>query len=302
MEHHLEKSEKQNSNSSLKVIIAVLAISLVGSLVYMYKMSSDSAVVEKQLISEKDSVMGDLQKLKATYDIAIAEKTTLSEELVVEKNKVVQLIENLKKSKGDVVSLLKYKNDFKKLENKMKLLVAENDLLKEQNQQLTFERDSTIVELGQSKKYNDALVTQNKNLFKTVEIASALSILNLKVEAIKERSSGKQIITEKAKKANKLKICFTIAENKLAKSGDKSYYVQVIDSRNNIIGEKKTLAFEKEEDLKYSFLTVVKYQNKTTVVCEYIKAKATGDFEKGTYFVNVFDGKQMVSKTSFTLK
>jgi hypothetical protein len=39
----------------------------------------------------------------------------------------------------------------------------------------------------------------------------------------------KQIETDKARRADVLKISF-IAENQIAKSGDKVYYVQVIDS------------------------------------------------------------------------
>jgi hypothetical protein len=47
----------------------------------------------------------------------------------------------------------------------------------------------------------------------------------LKTAAYKLRSSGKQIETEKARKADVLKISFTINENKVAKQGDKTYYV-----------------------------------------------------------------------------
>jgi len=68
-------------------------------------------------------------------------------------------------------------------------------------------------------------------LAKTVEIASKLSVLNLKTSAYKLKSSGKQIETDKASRVDVLKISFTIAENRVAKSGDKTYYVQVIDSK-----------------------------------------------------------------------
>jgi hypothetical protein len=44
----------------------------------------------------------------------------------------------------------------------------------------------------------------------------------------KVRSSGKQIETDKAEQIC-LKVSFTIAANQIAKSGDKTYYVQVID-------------------------------------------------------------------------
>jgi cell division protein FtsB len=289
---------QKNNNSSLKAVIAVLAILLVGSLVYIFKMTSDTDAVKTELtytLTEKESVMKDLQELKATYDAAIAENTSMSDELIQERDKVVTLMDDLNKSKGDVS---KFRSQVQAMQGKMKVLVAENDELKKQNGVLTVQRDSTIVVLGESKKFNEVLVGQNEELAKTVEKGSKLSILNTKTAAYKLRSSGKQIETDKASRADVLKISFTIAENQIAKSGDKTYYVQVIDSKNNVLGDKKTESFG-DKSLTYSFLTKVQYENKTVNVSEDLPGK---NFEKGTYFINVFDNDELVSKTSFTLR
>ena len=141
---------------------------------------------------------------------------------------------------------------------------------------------------------------QNENLAKTVEKASKLNIMNLRTQAIKVRSSGKQIDTDKASRADQLKVCFAIAANAVAKSGDKMYYVQIIDSKSNVLGEKKVQNFG-EMTLTYSFTTTVAYDNKAVDVCEFLDGKGK-DFEKGTYFVNIFDQSELVSKTSFSLR
>ncbi|MCC9065903.1 hypothetical protein [Flavobacterium piscisymbiosum] len=288
----------KNNNSSLKAVIAVLAVLLIGSLVYIFKLSSDSDVTKTELtttLTEKESVMKDLQELKTTYDAAIAENTSMSDELIQERDKVVALMDDLNKSKGDVS---KFRSQVQAMQGKMKTLVAENDELKKQNGVLTTQRDSTIVVLGESKKYNEVLVGQNEELAKTVEKGAKLSILNTKTSAYKLRSSGKQIETDKASRADVLKISFTVAENQIAKSGDKTYYVQVIDSKNNVLGDKKTESFG-DNTLTYSFKTIVKYENKTVNVSEDLPGK---DFAKGAYFINVFDNDELVSKTSFNLR
>ena len=294
--------EKQsNSSSSLKVIIAALAILLVGSLVYIFKITTDAKAAQTELtttVSEKDSVMKDLQELKVTYDAAIAENTSMSQELIKERDKVESLIGDLKKSKGDVASLAKFKTQFVKLQGDMKILLAENEGLNRQNTKLTIQRDSTVVVLGESKIYNEVLVGQNEDLTKTIELGSKLSVLNMKTSAFRVKSSGKQIETERAGSADILKISFTIAENKIAKSGDKNYYVQVIDSKSNVLGDKQTTSFG-DKSLTFSFIANVKYENKTVQVSEDLPGN---DFVKGTYFVNVFDKNELVSKTSFTLK
>jgi hypothetical protein len=293
--------ENPRSNSSLKAIIAVLAVLLIGSLIYIFKATSDAEVVQTELkstVSEKDSVIKDLQELKATYDAAIAENTSMSDELIQERDKVVNLISDLKKSKGDVASLAKYKKQFFALQSNMKVLMAENEGLKKENAVVTSQRDSTVVVLGEAKKYNEVLVGQNEELSKAVEKGARLTILNMKTSAYKMRNSGKQIETDKASRADVLKISFTIAENQIARSGDKTYYVQVIDSKSNVLGNKKTEYFG-DSSLVYSFITNVKYENKTVQVSEDLPGK---DFAKGTYFVNVFDKNELIAKTSFTLR
>lgn len=292
------EDQQNNSSSSLKVIIAILAILLVGSLVYIYKISSESKQVETELtktVSDKDVVMKDLQELKATYDAAIAENTSMSDELVIERDKVVNLMNEISKSKGDVS---KYRSQYAKLENNMKVLMAENEGLKKQNTVLTTQRDSTVVVLGETKKNVETLTGQNEELAKVVEKGSKLTVLNTRGSALKVKSSGKQIETDKAGRANTLRISFTIAENQIAKSGDKDYYVQVIDSKNNVLGDKQTASFG-DRSLTYSFIANVKYENKTVQVSQDLKGK---DFAKGTYYVNVFDKDELVSKTSFNLK
>ncbi len=292
------EGQQNSSNTSLKIIIAVLAILLIGSLFYIYKISSEAKEVQTVLtttLTEKETVMKDLQALKDTYDAAIAENTSMSDELVKERDKVVNLMNDVSKSKGDAS---KYRAQYQKLESNLKVLMAENETLKKQNTTLTIERDSTVVVLGESKKFNEVLVGQNEELSKTVEKGSKLTVLNMQTAAYKIRSSGKQEVTDRAGRADVLKISFTIAENQIAKSGDKQYYVQVIDSKSNVLGDKQTINFD-DKALTYSFIANVKYENKTVQVSEDLPGK---DFAKGTYFVNVFDKSELVSKTSFTLK
>ncbi|MFQ3174479.1 MAG: cell division protein FtsB [Flavobacterium sp.] len=293
--------ENQKSSSSLKAIIAVLAVLLVGSLVYIFKVTSDVTTVQTELkstMTEKETVMKDLEALKTTYDAAIAENTSMSDELIQERDKVVNLIADLKKSEGDVASLAKYRTQFIALQGNMKTLMAENEGLKKQNTTLTTQRDSTVVVLSETKKNVEVLAGQNEELAKAVEKGSKLTVLNTTGSAFKLRNSGKQIETDKARRADVLRVSFTIAANQIAQSGDKTYQVQVIDSKNNVLGDKKTETFG-ENTLTYSFATNVAYENKTVKVTQDLKGK---DFAEGTYYINIFNKGELVSKTSFVLR
>lgn len=293
--------EQSKNNSNLKAVIVVMALLLVGSLAYIFKLSNDVTLnknIITNVMSEKDKVLADLTALKTNYDIAISENTTMSDELIAERNKVVKLMDDVKRSNGSVASLSQYKQKYIALDGKMKNLMAQVDDLTKKNTTLTTQIDSTVAVLGEAKKTNENLLGQNSEMAKTIETASKLTITNLKASAFKLKSSGKQIETDKASRADALKISFTIAENKIAKSGDQTYYVQVIDAENNVLGEKKSISFG-DKLLNYSFVSTVKYNNKSLEITEMLPGK---NFPKGNYFINIFDQKELVNFSTFSLK
>lgn len=288
----------KSSNSGLKAIIAILALLLMGSLAYMYKLSTDNTNTIALLETEKADVLKDLQTSKTALDDAIASNTTLSEELIAERDKVQQLMAEVERSKGDAGAIARYKTEAAKLNSRIAALMKEVDVLKKENTKLNTKIDSTNVVLNDSRKANDTLVSRNDYLTKTIEKGAKLSVLNLQTTAVKQKSSGKQIATDKASRADVLKVSFMIAENQIAKSGDKTYYVQIIDSKNNVLGDKKTEMFG-EKALTYSFISTVKYENKTVKV---EKDLPVSDISEGNYFVYIFDKTELVSKSSFVLR
>ena len=298
----MELNQSNSRNSGLKVVVLILVLLLMGSLAYVYKLQQDKDAVDSSLsktLTEKEKFQAELESKIAEYDIAIADNTALKGELEEEQAKIMELLEKIKKSDGSVAELSKYKTQYVKLKREMDNLIAENNLLKANNSKLAKNLDSTNVVLTNAKTANDTLTAKNENLSKTVEKAQRLSVLNLTTLAVKQKSSGKQINTDKASKADVLKIGFTIAENQVAKTGDRTYYVQVIDSKNNVLGEKKTETFGTTY-LPYSFQKTIKYENKTVQVQEDLSVK---NISAGSYFVNVFDKKgELVSKSSFQLK
>ena len=58
----------------------------------------------------------------------IADNTALKDELQAEQAKMVALLEQVEKSKGDVAALAKYKSQYFRLKREMDNLVAENKI------------------------------------------------------------------------------------------------------------------------------------------------------------------------------
>lgn len=296
-----ENLKLETTNRNLKILVGVMFALLVASMAYIFKLSNQVTLTKVSVaavMTEKEKVIADLTALKINYDQAIAEKTSLSDELVIERDKVIQLIEEVKRTNGSISALAPFKEKYSNLNATMKTMVAQVEELTKKNIVLTSQRDSTITVLGEEKKSNATLSGQNAELSKTIEAGSKLLLFNLKANAFRIKSSGQQQETYKASKTDALKISFNIAENKITKPINKDFYVQVIDPANNILGEKKSTSFE-GKSLEYSFLASIKYVNKQIEVSEFLPGK---DFVKGTYVLNVYDKNEIVTNSTFTLK
>jgi hypothetical protein len=280
----------------------ILSLLLVASLAYLFKVSSDKTELSssvENLTTEKTTLLTQLEDLKLSYESAMSENTAMTEELAQERDKILVLIKEVEAYKGDVASMQKYKSQFLALESKNKKLILENERLVRENLLLTEKVDSTNVVLSTEKTYNKVLTTQNEELAKKVEAGSKLAIVGLNAVAFKVRNSGKEILTDKARAADRLKINFTIAENNIAQTGDRQYYVQVLDPSSNVLGERQTIELS-GKPLTYSFISTVTFDKSTVKVTENLDGKK---FEKGTYFVNVYNANQeLVANSSFSLR
>ena len=158
--------ENNSNNSGLKAAIVVLALLLLGSGAYIYKLTTDNKESVTALTTEKSALSEELKAKIAEYDIMISDNTALKEELQAEQLKMVELLEQVEKSKGDAAAMAKYKSSYLKLKGEMDNLVAENKLLKAQNVTLTSSLDSTNVVLDDTKRLSDTLLSLNENLTK----------------------------------------------------------------------------------------------------------------------------------------
>lgn len=141
-------------------------------------------------------------------------------------------------------------------------------------------------------------VVKNEVIKSAEKKYSKVTLSNVKAGAFISKSSVKQIETNSSGKANLIKINFTLDENSNAKSGEKMYYFQIINGKNNVLGKRITEFFD-NESLTYSFKKSFDYNNESvSIVQEFLQS----DFESGTYYVTIFDRNELVGKSTFILK
>ncbi|MDB2493065.1 chromosome partitioning protein ParA [Flavobacteriaceae bacterium] len=289
-----------SSNKTSKTPIIILALLLVGTLIYSFKMYQDSEATALLLENEKIEVLKNLENMTSLYSEANADNEVANEKLIEAQTRLDLLMKELKTSKLTVSALLKYKRKYFEMESEMEVLLEENATLKFQNTLLETSLDSTQVQLSTQVASNTKLEAQNQRLSESVEAAKKLTVERLNAYGVIQRRSGKLVPTTRASRVDNLRICYSVPSNVLTASGDKNYLVQVIDPNLNVIGSNTPVQFE-ETILKYSYVSAFTYDNELLDVCDFVSAEE-GDYEKGVYTVNVFDQQTLVASSTFTLK
>ncbi|UGU15577.1 hypothetical protein LS482_18080 [Sinomicrobium kalidii] len=234
---------ESKSNNGLKVIAALLGVALIGTVIYTSSLYSNKKKTEVELTNQKNMVVEDLNNLKADYDRAIAESDSTNQELMQARERIEQYIDSVEGMKADIAALYRYRRQVNVLTKEREFLLAQNDSLRRSNQMLTMERDSTRMTLQERTEFADSILTQNVQLAKVVDAGSALSLSKFSVEAVKERNSGKLVSVNRHRRADKLKVCYTVASNRIAASGDTQFYVQVTGPDGRIMGENAVASY-----------------------------------------------------------
>ncbi|NMH88157.1 chromosome partitioning protein ParA [Flavivirga algicola] len=293
--------ENSKSNMGLKVGLGIALVLFLGTGFYTMNLYKSSSQIQKDLTEEKQLVMNDLNAMAKQYDVAISENDVANKNLTDARARIQGLIDSLKISETNVRSLWRYKKKYQSLQKEMDVLLAQNDSLRVENSYLATSLDSTRVRLEERTMFTDSLLVQNNALAEVVENAAVLSTVGLKGFGVIERTSGKLIPTERASRTDKIRVCFTVAKNGLVQAGDQELYVQVIDPKNNTLGLNEQVQFN-EKTLSYSIISKFNYENASLNICEFVASKGKKNFEKGRYIVNVFNEKDLVSSSEFTLK
>lgn len=244
---------------------------------------------------EKEIILEDLKDLKATYDQIIIDNKNMSLELIQERVKVMKLLADISISQNSRKTLDGFKKQANSLWEKLNKMAIENKLLKIENKEIKKQRDSAKGVLKVSQINNEGL---KKDLENTVEKFSKLEVSNTTVVTFRLKSSGELVVTDKASKVGGINISFVIAKNVIAKAMDKTYYIQVMNNENIVLGDEN-MRTHQYKSLSYSIASDVKYENKMIRVSENLMGK---NFATGTYYVNIYDGEELVGESSFTLK
>lgn len=310
-----EKREQKNNKGVIIVLIVIIALLglLSGYLFFQVndlKKEADALKNEKvQAETDTDDYRAQIQLLTAKYDSLIQVHEGLKSELEIERGKVVQLMsdyQQLKRSGGNVGgSGSTMRQRLEELQQQFDESQEAILALKSQNQELTNENFRAQKLVEETKAQNDKLNQENSRLNKTVEIAKRLKTYELYADAVKVSGGGsKEKQTDKAKKADRIRVCFTILDNQLADKQEKLLYASIKDPDGKIFteGDKSKLTLLNDTEIQYSVKKEIFYDNKTMQLCLNWDVKQDEELKSGDYSVEIYSDGVQIGATEFTLK
>ena len=294
--------KKNRSSTGLLLLVVLLLISNVVMLWMLMQRNKEVEQTQQQvasITSEKDNVTVMLENMLASYDTLKTDNEQLTVEMEAQRERIEGLLTQVKRGNYD---LSKAKKEAETLRKIMKGYVVTIDSLNQANQALTAQNVGLTQELGEVKGQKDALSTEKAALEGKIAKGAILHTTAMNAGALFMRNNGKQVDTDRAKKAEMVKCCFTLGQNSVTDSGDKTLYMRVISPDGSVLPATETnnrFQYNGVEG-EYSVKREINYQNQPMDACLFWTA--TGEMASGQYIVEVYESGGSVGTGTFTLK
>lgn len=298
-QNKMEEAKKSNN----KIVVIALAVLLVAVLAYLFYANGEHKKLTTAIEEEKMEIEENLDNMIVKYEEAISQNTSMSNELALERDKIIALRDSIKDLKASNYSLIrKYRNQLAELEQTNRKLFFLNDSLMNANQSLTVNLDSAMVKISQQLAINDTLTVQNLTLSEKVAIGSLLKVNSAKAITMRERNSGKLVETTRSRNTDAFRINFTIGKNEISQQGERPVYIQIVDvTTGNTIAGVGELTLIDGKNVAYSDTTTINYVNEAVDVVSLVEVDRDL-IERGVYTVNIFTENRLAGVSQITLK
>ncbi|MBC7892071.1 MAG: hypothetical protein H7Y12_07670 [Sphingobacteriaceae bacterium] len=315
METQPRQNDKKNYFTAALVIMAAL-LALLGYLYFQERQKTEQAAV---LVEAKTrdliSTTTKLDSISNQLDAKIAEIKMLNGNV----DELMKVKAELEADKRELQNAKNFsaKNYEQKIRNYTAILAQkdldiarlrqENETLANTNQTLTQENTGLKTNLESTRRsYSDSvssLATKNRELSEKVTTAAALRAETINVYAIspkgKEREGGRY----KARRVDKIRVSFALADNPLTQRDNKDIFLRILDPEGAVVSDMATgsgaFMFNGQETV-YSAKQSVMYTNShQTVDFVYSRGQA---YKKGKHSVELYADGFKIGQGEFEVR
>ncbi len=297
-------SEEKNSNEKvykstilvLVVIIGVLTFMLITSRQSLKEVTTERIIVTDrniELEEELNNILAEYNQIKNEYDSVLTKQDSI-----------------IQANAEEIRRLIDQQADYRRIQRNLRLLqeitqnyVREMDSLYTVNKVLRDENIEMQQEIQMFTRRTTELAQTKEELEGKVEVASALRAFQIEATPLRIRGRGREEETDRSRRTDQIRVCFTVAGNPVASSGNKNAYVRIADPLGNIlrVSDDDQYSFVIGTDtLQFTMRDQFNYQNMDTEVC--MEWFGTEEYEDGLYLVSVFTDDYRLGETQFSLR
>lgn len=299
---------KRRSNTWIYATVIAL---LLGTNIYLFlnrremqSQNSELAVGKASADSSYAAVNTEYQAALARLDLLVSENESMDSVINGQNSEISQLrsrIEGLlNKDRRTADDYAKAQRLVKQLNSRVRTYEQRIAELEGQNKTLS-EQAAIIAE------ERDEVIEEKAGLEEKVKLGSVLHASNIRMIPIDLRRGGtKERETGKAKRVDVLRILFDIDENRIADAGGKDLFLRVTDPNGSVVsnptfGSGATTAADGAR-IDYTLQKVVNLSQGERVSDVSVDWKQEGDYEKGTYAIEIFNEGYKIGGGSVTLR
>lgn len=302
----MSQPEPTKSSNKASIIIALLSIIVIIQSIKIYLDYKDKVEVKEQLTHTEADLASTMQRLndvKTELDQKIAEIEKLGGDITDLKKAKAEVETELRRSNTrSSKSLKELKDRIDGYEQLLKLKDDEIEKLKTVNKELFSENKNLKTNQNKLSDSINRLSKNKEELATKVAIASQLKAENFSVKAV--NSKGKERESPfKNRQLEKLKIEFSIADNKVAPIEGKKIFVRIIDENGQVIFDvakgSGTFLLNGKEEFYTSVQEILFDNSKQHLLFLYEKGS---EYTAGTYTAEAYTDGYKMGTAQFVVK
>ena len=279
----LGDTEKERKNNLIIIFLSIILVVIVTIFIVQHL---ENKKIVRVLNMEKESIQEELNSMVAGYDSMKVTNDTLSQELFVAQTKVKDLlleVSQVKKASYEQIDL--YRNEVSSLRSIMKNFVIQIDSLNKRNEILMEENKQVKQDFAHVENKNEQLEKEKQQLQEKVSRAAMLEARGLTATGINRRGKDENSV----RRAEQIKISFTLSKNVTTKRGEKTIYVRIQRPDQVLLMKSKTDLFRFEDlTIPFSASREVTYEGQELPVNIFWDNTNEPPFDIGEYTIDVF--------------
>ena len=307
-----EEPKKSGSNKGLLIAFIIILALINAVQLFLYRTNTNTIKEQSATISSNktkiDSMTVQLDNLKKDLESKLQEIAALQGDTTSLHNQIQELERvkrslqftnsNWQKKYDEAIAIrdasVRVRDDASREVDRLKSLLAKADTIITNQKFIIVEREDTIMKITREKQ----------KLASKVAIASVLRAENFAVEALNAKGKADTDGQFKAKKIDKIKVTFTLAENMVAEKGGRDVYLRLVEPDGAALFDLANGggSFQSTEG-KETFYTM-----KQTILFENKGQKVSYEYKKGSNYkpgnnkVEIWCEGVKIGESKFTVK